>query len=219
MTAGLLIALLSLAAWIYLLGFRGLFWAFRERDDCSGDGNLHTNTPPPANRKRDLPASLQRGGNAIGGRLETWPAVVAVVPARDEADCIERSLRSLAAQEYPGEFRIIVVDDQSKDDTPGRIQNFASERVTLVPGGARPAGWTGKLWALNQGIAAAGAADPEFFWLTDADIEHSRDNLAQLVLRAEKGGHVLVSLMAELSCKSRAERFLIPAFVFFFAML
>lgn len=185
------IAALSLAAWLYLLAFRGHFWLFRERDT----------------------ASFSTDGKTV------WPSVVAVVPARNEEDGIERAVQSLDAQVYPGEFRIIVVDDQSTDDTAGRVRNFGSSRLTLISGSSRPPGWTGKLWALSQGIAAAEAGKPEFLWLTDADIVHSTGNLAQLVGRAESGGLVLVSLMAKLSCDSFAERLLIPAFVFFFSML
>ncbi len=228
MTAGLFIAALSLAAWIYLLAFRGLFWLFRERDEGGG-------TPAASGRKRSCPlwigsnphpkfakqisTSPQGGGDDADAQRGGWPGVVAVVPARNEADCIERSLRSLEAQDYPGAFRIVVVDDQSTDETAGLVREVASARITVISGGPRTAGWTGKLWALSQGIAAAEGSASEFFWLTDADIEHSPDNLSQLVRRAEAHNLALVSLMAKLSCESPAERFLIPAFVFFFAML
>ena len=221
LSAELLVALLSLAAWIYLLGFRGMFWLFRERDDGCRRSAFAAVTPRPVRQwpadARGAPPSPSRGEGFLADTR--WPSVVAVVPSRNEADCIERPLRSLAAQDYPGEFRIIAVDDQSTDDTGSRIRGLASERITLISAGARPAGWTGKLWALNQGIAAAGGTGPEFLWLTDADIEHSRDNLSQLVSRAETRSLVLVSQMAKLSCESPSERFLIPAFVFFFALL
>ena len=192
MTADLFIAGLALAVWLYLLAFRGQFWLFRERDTLA------------------IPA---------GEGTDIWPSVVAVVPARNEADGIERVLQSLDAQAYAGKLRIIVVDDQSTDDTAGRVRNLASGRITVISGSPRPPGWTGKLWALSQGIAVAEADQPEFLWLTDADIIHSADNLAQLVRRADGGRFVLVSLMAKLACESRAERLLIPAFVFFFSML
>jgi len=194
LSADALIAAVSLAGWFYLLGFRGLFWLFRERDD-----HYMPITPRPERQ---------------------WPHVVAVVPARNEADCIEHSLRSLEAQDYPGEFRIIVVDDQSTDDTAARIRVLRSARVTLISGSARPKTWAGKVWAQQQGVLAAEASGAcDFYWLTDADIVHSADNLSQLVSRAQSMNLVLVSLMAKLSCRSAAERFLIPAFVFFFAML
>lgn len=191
MTAPAILAILSLGAWLYLILFRGGFWLFRERDTAR------------------LPAVGQY----------RWPSVVAVVPARNEADCVERALESLAAQDYSGEFHIIVVDDQSTDDTAERIRNLHSPRISAIEGSPRPEGWTGKLWALRQGIAAADVFQPEFLWLTDADIVHTPDNLSQLASRADTGNFALVSLMAKLSCDSAAEKFLIPAFVFFFAML
>jgi hopene-associated glycosyltransferase HpnB len=89
--------------------------------------------------------------------------------------------------------------------------------AAILTGSPRPAGWTGKLWALDRGIAAAGT--PEFLWLTDADIGHAPDNLRRLVARATTDNRVMVTLMARLHCQSLAERLLIPAFVYFFAML
>jgi len=191
-STSLAISLVSLGIWIYLFGFRGMFWLFRERDG------------------REEPAFMAK----------VWPSVTAIVPARDEADVIERSVGSLAGQDYPGDFRIIVVDDQSNDETAERVRKFAGERLVLVEGAARPPGWTGKLWALSQGIARADQiGSPDYIWFTDADIVHAKDNLRQLVARAQSGDLTLASLMAKLRCESLAERFLIPAFVFFFAML
>jgi hopene-associated glycosyltransferase HpnB len=148
---------------------------------------------------------------------------VAVVPARDESDVIQRSVGSLIAQNYPGEFRIVLVDDQSGDGTGALARALNSERLTVLTGAARPQGWTGKLWAMSQGSDYAAAFKPDYLWFTDADIAHAPDNLRMLVARAQDGGkdgnRVLVSLMARLNCKSAAEHFLIPAFVFFFDML
>jgi hopene-associated glycosyltransferase HpnB len=146
--------------------------------------------------------------------LEHWPSVVAIVPARNEEDVIEENLTSLLAQDYPG---VILVDDQSEDRTSEIAHAIGDSCLAVLKGGARPIGWTGKLWAMSQGVAAAGT--PEFFWFTDADIAHSPDNLRQLVVRAQAGKKTLVSLMARLHCRSTAEHFLIPAFVFFFDML
>lgn len=187
MIAGLLFGFLPLAIWLYLLLFHNGFWLLRERDTMPV-------TEPGA-----------------------WPPVVAVVPARNEADVIQRSIGSLIAQDYPGEFRIVLVDDQSDDGTGALARALSSERLTVLSGAARPAGWTGKLWAMKQGSEYAQAFKPEFLWFTDADIAHTPDNLRLLVARAD--GKVLVSLMARLNCKSAAEHFLIPAFVFFFDML
>ena len=191
MSAAFLVASLALGAWIYLLGFRGMFWRVRERDD-------HPSPDP-----------------------QSWPSVVAVVPARDEAELIVQSLGSLLAQDYPGDFRIFLVDDQSTDNTAALAQGLNSNgRLTVLRGTARPPGWTGKLWALKQGIVHAGEEHfPDCFWFTDADITHTKDNLRRLVARAEHNDLVMVSLMAKLRCDSFAERFLIPAFVFFFQML
>ena len=189
MIAGILFGFLPLLVWLYLLLFHNGFWLLRERD---------------------TQAVVQPDG---------WPSVVAVVPARDEADVIQRSIGSLIAQDYPGEFRIVLVDDQSGDGTGALARALNSERLTVLTGAARPQGWTGKLWAMSQGSDYAAAFKPDYLWFTDADIAHAPDNLSMLVARARDGNRVLVSLMARLNCKSAAEHFLIPAFVFFFDML
>jgi len=98
------------------------------------------------------------------------------------------------------------------------VKALGDDRLEVLTGAPHPSGWTGKLFAVSQGVARAGHA-PDYLWLTDADIAHTPDNLRALVARAEAGRYVLVSLMAKLRCESVAERFLIPAFVFFFDML
>ena len=188
MIAAALIGALALAIWLVLLFGRGGFWLCRERDD---DALLE-----PSH----------------------WPAVTAVIPARNEADGIALAVQSLIAQDYPGTFHIIVVDDQSDDGTAAVVRALGSDRVEVVDGAPHPTGWTGKLFAVHQGVERAGTS-PGFLWLTDADISHAPDNLRQLVMRATAGRYALVSLMARLKCESFAERMLIPAFVFFFAML
>jgi hopene-associated glycosyltransferase HpnB len=187
----LALCFLSFAIWIYLLVARGGFWLMRERSDA--------NLPAP----------------------ESWPSVVAVVPARDEADVIATSIGSLLRQDYPGSLRVVLVDDQSTDGTAEIARTLdASGRLEVLTGSARPSGWTGKLWALSQGIAHTKANYPgDYLWLTDADIAHTPDNLRALISRAERDKLVLVSEMAKLHCTTGAERFLIPAFVFFFDML
>jgi hopene-associated glycosyltransferase HpnB len=195
MIAGILFGFVPLLIWLYMLVLRRGFWLLRERD-----------TAPVAD-----PAS--------------WPSVVAVVPARNEADVVQQSIGSLVAQDYPGPFHIVLVDDLSDDGTADLARGLGSSRLTVLTGSARPPGWTGKLWAMNQGSDQAVAhsfddgVGPEFLWFADADIAHSPDNLRRLVARAESDKRVLVSLMARLHCKSAAEHFLIPAFVFFFDML
>jgi hopene-associated glycosyltransferase HpnB len=189
MIAGILFGFLPLAIWLYLALFHHGFWLLRERD------------------------------TSAVSEPESWPAVVAVVPARDEADVIQRSIGSLIAQDYPGSFHIVLVDDQSGDGTGDLARGLGCGRLTVLSGAARPPGWTGKLWAMKQGSDHAASLNSEFLWFTDADIAHSPDNLRRLVARAQDGDKVLVSLMARLSCKTPAEHFLIPAFVFFFDML
>ncbi len=150
-------------------------------------------------------------------RPEAAPSVAVVVPARDEAPVIGPALRSLVAQDYPGAFRVIVVDDASSDGTGEIARGLGDPRLSVVIGSARPAGWSGKLWAVAQGLAEAEGAG--LVLLTDADIEHDPRHLAALVAQAEQGGFDLVSEMVALSCASFAERALVPAFVFFFQLL
>jgi hopene-associated glycosyltransferase HpnB len=188
------LAALSLAIWLYLLLARGGFW--RER-------------PQPA------PPDSPR-----------WPAVVAIVPARDEAGTIGETVASLLGQRYAGRFTLVVVDDHSRDGTAAAARSAAQalaaeDRLTIVGAAPLPAGWTGKLWALAEGLRQAEQSnDPaELVLLTDADIAHHRDNLGELVARVERDGLDLASLMVKLNCASFAERLLIPAFVFFFEKL
>ena len=186
---------LPVGIWAYLLAFRGGFW--RER-------------PQPA------PA----------GDLMTWPDVVAVVPARNEADVVERSVAGLLAQDYPGRFTLVLVDDNSEDQTAAKAQAAAraanaAHRLRVISGKRLQAGWTGKLWAVHQGLAEAEKLAPEakYVLLTDADILHAPDSLRGLVARAEQGKLMLASLMAKLMTTTFAEKALIPAYVFFFQKL
>jgi hopene-associated glycosyltransferase HpnB len=188
-----------LAIWLYLLAGRGAFWLGRERDETV-----------PAGR----------------GASGSWPSVTAVIPARDEAECVGETVSSLLRQDYPGVFTVIVVDDQSRDGTAQVARQAAAAlgaagRLTVLSGRTLPAGWTGKLWAQHQGVKAAEAAPapPDYLLLTDADIVYVADELRRLVARAQSGGNVLTSLMAKLRCESFAERMFIPAFIFFFQML
>jgi len=144
------------------------------------------------------------------------PAVTVIVPARDEAASVGRALRSLLAQTYLGHLHIILVDDQSRDGTAEVARALRDSRLSILEGRERPPGWSGKLWALAQGVEAAGS---EFLMFTDADIEHHPEHIATLVAQLQKGGFDLVSEMVALNCESLAERALVPAFVFFFALL
>jgi hopene-associated glycosyltransferase HpnB len=191
-----LIAAAALAIWVYLLTAHGRFWLGRERDDGAAA----------------TPAA--------------WPAVAAVVPARNEADCIAESLGSLLRQDYPGKFTVILVDDDSNDGTADVARRAAAasgrpDRLLVIESRELPRGWTGKLWAVKQGVAAAEGLPgrPEYLLLTDADIAHAPDSLRWLVGQAAGSGYVLTSFMAKLRCESLAERVHVPAFIFFFQML
>ncbi len=191
MTVPLVIVIVSLGAWIYLLGFRGGFWRGRQRDDL------------------DEPAEPS-----------AWPDVVAVVPARNEVDVIAQAVGSLRHQDYPGALQIIVVDDDSDDGTADAARAAEGTRPLEVISGAPLAdGWTGKLWAQSRGVARGAASAPKYILFTDADISHDKSNLRRLVARAEAGNLALTSLMARLMVRSGWERLLIPSFVFFFQML
>ena len=147
-----------------------------------------------------------------------WPSVAVVIPARDEAEVITASVSSLLRQDYPGPLHIVVVDDDSSDGTGALAQ--AAGAVTVIAGQDLPQGWTGKLWALKQGVAAAEQRfHPDFLLLTDADIVHAPDTVAWLTAKATSGGYGLTSFMAKLRCASLAERSQVPAFIYFFQML
>jgi hopene-associated glycosyltransferase HpnB len=162
-----------------------------------------------------------RSTPVLADRTPSGKARVAViVPARDEADSIRQSIGSLLAQDYPGELSIILVDDNSTDRTGEAAASLgASERLTIVIGEPLPQGWSGKLWAVNQGLAHEKAKAADYVLLSDADIEHAPGHVSALVAKSEIEGLDLVSEMVRLHCDSKAERALIPAFVFFFQML
>jgi len=190
----LTLAVAALAIWLYLVFARGGFWLGRERDDTR-----------PA-----LPALL--------------PQVAIVVPARNEADNIAQSIRSLLAQDYPA-FSLVLVDDDSTDGTAEIATRTAAEqgaqdRLSVIRAGALPPRWTGKLWAVKQGIAAAEEKfAPKYLMLTDADIVHAPDTARWLIAHAEANGLVLTSLTARWRCENLPERVHIPAFIYYFAML
>jgi hopene-associated glycosyltransferase HpnB len=151
--------------------------------------------------------------------LATLPRIVAVIPARNEAEVVAAAVESLAKQQYAGEFHIVLVDDHSDDGTAAAARDAAPpEILTVIEAAPLPAGWTGKLWAVAQGVGHARRFAPDLLLLTDADIVHAPGTLAGLAARAA-AGYDLISYMATLHCESLAERALIPAFVFFFFLL
>jgi hopene-associated glycosyltransferase HpnB len=244
------ISLIPLAIWAYLLVGRGWFWLCRERDDpAAANGVRQAALGSNRHREERSDAAIQgvvrrlttpgllrfarnddRGSTRIqsapSNERDAWPSVVAIIPARDEADMIGRSVGSLLRQDYSGPFSVIVIDDQSTDGTAVVASNAASdahaaERLTIVTGNGPPPGWTGKLSAMRQGLAEveARAKTPEFVLFTDADIAYAPHALSRLVAIASAKNSVLTSLMVKLRCESAAERWLAPAFVFFFQML
>src|SRR5690242_18768913 len=186
------LAALTALIWLALLFGRGFYWLSAVRDDEA--------QPKPAR----------------------WPSVVAVIPARNEAVVIGQSVGSLMRQNYPGELSVIVVDDDSGDGTAAAARaagEGGSRPLAVLQGEPLPPGWTGKLWALKQGIAAAQEQAPDFLLLTDADIAHAPGSLSWLAAKAMRDGTVLTSFMARLRCESLAERSHVPAFIYFFEML
>jgi len=191
--AVLSLATLSLAIWIYLWFFRGDFWRCRER--------LEGSAPEP----------------------ERWPTVTAIIPARNEAAVIATALTSILEQDYPGELSVVLVDDHSEDGTVEAARQAAAdssrpERFNLVRAAALPEGWTGKLWALDQGLRQSDP-DSRYVWFSDADIAQPPQALRRLVAKSISEGRDLVSLMVALRCEGLWERLLIPPFIYFFQKL
>lgn len=187
------LAILPLAIWLYLFFARGNFWQIHEEEI--------------------EPRTLKR-----------WPRVAAIVPARNEAETIGRAVTSLANQDYPGEFSAFVIDDHSDDGTADLARKAAAEcnaaeKFSIHSSRELPLDWTGKVWAMNEGITAAARMMPEYFWFVDADIVHAPDTLRRLMFRAENNSVDLVSLMVLLRAKSLSERLLIPSFLYFFLLL
>ena len=146
--------------------------------------------------------------------------VAIVIPARNEAETIGRTIVSLAAQNFPGPLHIFLVDDHSVDGTAETARASAGlDLLSVVAAQPLAAGWTGKTWAMAEGVRQAEPFHPDYVLFSDADIAHSPDGIAQLVARAEAGGYDLVSWMVRLRAETFAEKALIPAFVFFFFML
>ncbi len=187
----------SLLAWTMLVLSRGGFWRTDQR--------------------------LQRPTSSEPTRHD-WPSVGVVIPARNEADILPESLPTVLRQEYGGPVHAFLVDDRSEDGTGEVARRLAADpggpvQLTVMEGQPTPPGWAGKTWALRQGVEAAGHEEPEFLWLTDADISHPPHTLRCLVDKATGGGLDLVSLMVQLRAATFWERLLIPAFVYFFGML
>jgi hopene-associated glycosyltransferase HpnB len=187
------LAAAPLLIWLYLLWCRAGFWRLSQR----------------------LPAPHAEVPHA---------RVAVIIPARDEAALIGDSIRSLLQQSYRGQLDVIAVDDGSTDGTAeeairAAVEIGAAARLMVLRGAPLPAGWSGKLWAMSQGVEAASGLNADYLLLTDADIHHEPDAVAALVAKAETAHCDLVSCMVELRAQTVAERALVPAFVFFFFML
>lgn len=151
--------------------------------------------------------------------LTALPSVVAVVPARNEEETIERCLKSILAQDYPGNLRVVLSNDSSTDATDDIARAIGDDRLNVITAPPLEAGWAGKMWALSHGVAAAQAFEPEFYWFTDADIHHESGVLSSLVSHAQNNGLALVSLMVRLHVKTFWEKLLVPAFIYYFCLL
>ncbi len=150
------------------------------------------------------------------GRVEPLDDVTVLIPARNEAAVITRTLAALERQGQG--LEVIVVDDESDDGTRELLARYhgPSLRLRVVNGRLRPPGWSGKLWALQQGLEQV--RRPRVL-LLDADIELAPGMIAALLAQARREGAGLVSIMATLRCETFAEKLLAPPFVFFFKLL
>jgi hopene-associated glycosyltransferase HpnB len=185
---------LSLAAWLYLAFIRSSFWRTDQRLE----------------------------GPDVSFR--NWPKVDIVVPARNEGDLLDRTLSSLLQQDYPGPFHIYLVDDRSEDDTGAVARKMAASLggaagLTVITGTEPPDGWTGKLWALEQGVRAAAPGEAPYLLFADADIVHPPASLRLLIGMAVDRRLDLASLMVMLQAQNRREKLGLAAFVYFFAKL
>lgn len=191
------LAIFSALIWVGLIFFHGKFW----------QGGPILRPAPPTPNVADIA-----------------PEVTVVIPARDEAEAIETALSSLLTQDYPGKLSLILVNDRSEDETGALARALPDplNRLTVLDGADPAPGWSGKLWAVSQGVAEANRQSPAqngYVLLTDADIVHAPAHISTLVAKAQTDALHMVSEMVELQCESLAERALVPAFVFFFALL
>jgi hopene-associated glycosyltransferase HpnB len=185
---------ISLSIWIYLLFARGMFWRVRR-----------------SMAPESIPAKIQG-------------LIAVIVPARNEAEVVGRSLRSLLDQTCSESLHIFLVNDASTDSTVEIARREAASTgkataLTVIDGQPLPTGWSGKVWAMQQGVERARTLNPRFLLFTDADIVHQPESISTLATLAETGQYDLASYMAKLHCETLSERFLIPAFAFFFFKL
>jgi hopene-associated glycosyltransferase HpnB len=140
--------------------------------------------------------------------------ITALIPARNEAATITGTLQSLEAQGRG--LKTLLVDDQSSDGTATIARRCARQELHVIPGRPLPVGWTGKLWALEQGRAHL---DRPLTLLLDADIVLAPGMLGALRAKMQRERLAFVSVMAALRMQTFWERLLLPTFVFFFRLL
>jgi hopene-associated glycosyltransferase HpnB len=187
-----IVAPLTAMTWSYLALARGSFWRLKSARVLASDKS------------------------AFSGR------VAAIVPARDEAELIGPVVTSLLNQRVA--MPVVLVDDESTDGTADLARRAAeragkADALIVIQSKPLPAGWTGKLWAMHQGIERARALNPAWLMLADADVLHDAETVANLGFIASQGHYDLVSFMVKLHCESLPEKLLIPAYVYFFFML
>lgn len=232
----LVLTSVSVLIWVGLLIGRGGFWRSEPRLEEEGgesrewgelDPLRFTSSLKDCFTKGILPAAKfeEVGKNRINSsQSPSAPLICAIIPARNEADLLPHTLPSLLCQDYPGTLNIFLVDDHSSDGTAEVAKATAEnlnkiQNLQVIKAEPLPSGWSGKLWAVEQGIRTASALNPDYFLLTDADIQHDINNLNRLVKKAVEEKLDLASVMVRLRCESFWEKLLIPAFVFFFQKL
>ncbi len=203
-----LLAAAPLLVWLCLLLVRGGFWRV-------------------GRQLAPLAADQAPGAAPDAARASR---VVAIIPARNEAKVIADAVRSLLLQDVGGALHVIVIDDSSSDGTAAAALDAAASldaatglglaaRLSVLTAPPPPAGWSGKVWAMAQGVAAASRLTPDYVLFTDADIHHDPGEIGMLVSLAVARQADLVSCMVQLHMANTAEKWLIPAFVFFFLKL
>jgi hopene-associated glycosyltransferase HpnB len=153
-------------------------------------------------------------GNAAGSPDTDCSDITALIPARDEAAVIGNTIAALKAQGTG--LTIVVIDDQSEDGTADIARTAGGDSCTVIAGSPMPAGWVGKMWALEQGRHHVRTP---LTLLLDADIELLPGILAALLARRRLDGRQFLSLMAVLEMGSVWDKLLVPAFVYFFKLL
>jgi hopene-associated glycosyltransferase HpnB len=155
-------------------------------------------------------------------RLESSPSsqpadlsdITVLIPARNEAEGIGRTLAALERQGTG--LEVMVIDDQSEDDTAGTARTAGPAGTRVIQGKALPDGWTGKLWALEQGLAEVST---KYTLLLDADIELGGGIVGRVLEHLRARDMKMVSLMATLSMVGLWEKLLMPSFIYFFKLL